>query len=126
MKSSRTRTQARVAKQTLQIAALAPVVATARIAQVASTGNYGAIARMGTEKASAFTSAAIGMMFAGAATIAKLTLVTANAWSPWGGTAAQRAGRVRSALLDAPNDVARGALKPISKRVVANARRLGR
>jgi hypothetical protein len=126
MKSSRTRKQARVAKQALQIAALAPAVASARIARVVSTGNYGDIARMGTEKASAFTSAAVGMMFAGAATIAKLTFVTASAWSPWGGSARQRLARVQSTLADASTDVARSALTPIRKRVVANSKRLGR
>src|SRR5512142_2642593 len=113
MKSSRTRKHVRVAKQALQIATLAPAVATARIARVAATGNYGAIVQMGTEKTSAFTSAAVGMMFAGAATIAKLTLVTANAWSPWGGTARQRLARVQATLADASTDIARSALTPI-------------
>lgn len=126
MKSSRSRKQVRVAKQAMQIAALAPAVATARIARVAATGNYGAIAQMGTEKASAFTSAAVGMMFAGAATIAKLTLVTANAWSPWGGSARQRFARVQRTLVDASADVAHSALTPVRKRVVANSKRLGR
>lgn len=126
MKSSKTRKQVRVAKQALQIAALAPAVATARIARVAATGDYGALAQMGAEKASTFTSAAVGMMFAGAATIAKLTLVTASAWSPWGGSARQRLARVQSTLVDASTDVARGALTPIRKRVVANSKRLGR
>ncbi len=126
MKSSRTRKHVRVATQALQIAALAPVVATARTARVAATGNYGALAQMGTEKASAFTSAAIGMMFAGAATIAKLTLVTANVWSPWGGTARQRLARVQATLADASTDIARSVLTPIRKRVVANSKRLGR
>ena len=126
MKSSRTRKQTRVARQALQIAALAPAVATARIAQVAATGNYGLIAQMGTEKASAFTSAAVGMMFAGTATIAKLTLVIANAWSPWGGSVRQRVARIESTLGDASADIARSALTPIRKRVVANSKRLGR
>jgi len=126
MKSSKTRKHVRVARQALEIAALAPAVATARIARVAATGNYGSIAQMGTEKASAFTSAAIGMMFAGAATIAKLTLVTANAWSPWGGSAHRRLARVQSTIADASTDIARSALTPIRKRVVANSKRLGR
>jgi len=126
MKSSRTRKHVRVARQALQVAALAPAVATARIARVAATGDYGAVARMGTEKASAFTSAAFGMMFASAATIAKLTLVTANAWSPWGGSARQRFARAQSTLADASTEIARSALTPIRKRVVANSKRLGR
>jgi hypothetical protein len=126
MKLSKTRKHVRVARQALQIAALAPAVATARIARVASTGNYEALARMGSEKASVFTSAAVGMMFAGAATVAKLTLATASAWSPWGGSARQRTARVQSVLADATADVARSALTPIRKRVVANSKRLGR
>ena len=126
MKSSKTRKQVRVTKQALQIATLAPAVATARIARVAATGNYSDLAQMGTEKASAFTSAAVGMMFASAATVAKLSLVTASAWSPWAGSARQRLARVQSTLVDASTDVARSALTPIRKRVVANSKRPGR
>jgi hypothetical protein len=126
MKSSRTRKHVRVARQALEIAALAPAVATARITRVAATGNYGAFAQIGAEKASAFTSAGVGMMFACAATIAKLTLVTASAWSPWGGSVRQRVARVQSTLADASADVARSALAPIPKRLVANSKRLGR
>jgi len=126
MKSSSTRKNARVAKQAMQIATLAPVVASARIARVAATGNYGALAQMGTEKASTFNSAIVGLMFASAANVAKLTLATASAWSPWGGSARQRFARLQSTFADATADVARSALTPIRKRVIANSKRLGR
>ncbi len=126
MKSSRTRKQASVAKQAMQIAALTPAIAAARLTRVAATGDYGALGRMGAEKSTAFTSAAVGMMFAGAAAFAKSAFVIANAWSPWGGTARQRVTRVQSALVDASTDVSRAALAPIRKRVVANSKRLGR
>ncbi len=81
---------------------------------------------MGAEKATAFTSAAVGMMFAGASAFTKSALVIANAWSPWGGSVGQRISRVQSTLADASADVARSALTPIRKRVVANSKRLGR
>ena len=81
---------------------------------------------MGAEKATTFTSAAFGMMFAGAAAFAKSAFVIANAYSPWGGTARQRVARVQSALADASAEVARGALAPVRKRVVANSKRIGR
>ncbi len=110
----------------MQIAALAPAIATARLARVATTGNYGALGTMGAEKATTFTSAAFGMMFAGAAAFAKSAFVIANAYSPWGGTARQRVARVQSALADASAEVARGALAPVRKRVVANSKRIGR
>jgi hypothetical protein len=126
MKSSRTRKQANVAKQALQIAALTPAVAAARLTRVAATGNYGALGQMGAEKATTFTTAAVGMMFAGAAAFAKSAFVIANACSPWGGSARQRATRVQSALVDASTDISRAGLTPIRKRVVANSKRLGR
>ena len=126
MKSSKTRKQANVARQAMQIATLTPSVAAARLARIAATGDYGALGRMGAEKATTFTSAAVGMMFAGAAVFAKSAFVIANAWSPWGGTARQRVARVQSAMIDGSADIARGALTPIRKRVVANSRRLGR
>jgi hypothetical protein len=126
MKSSRTRKQANVARQAMQIAALTPAVAAARLTRVATTGTYGEFGRMGAEKATTFTSATVGMMFAGAAAFAKSAFVIANACSPWGGTPRQRVARVQSALLDASTDVSRAALGPIRKRVVANSKRLGR
>ena len=126
MKRSGSRKQASVARQSLQIAALAPSIATARLARIATTGDYGALGRMGSEKATTFTSAAIGMMFAGAAAFTKSALVIANAWSPWGGSARQRFSRLQSTLMDASTDVAASALTPIRKRVVANSKRLGR
>jgi hypothetical protein len=123
---TRARKQARVTKQAVQIAALSPVVAGARLARVAATGDYAALGRMGTEKATTFSSAAVAMMFAGVAAFAKSAFVIANAWSPWGGTTRRRLDRVQSVLLDGSTEMARGALKPIRKRVVANSRRLGR
>jgi len=126
MKRKRSSKQARVAKQSLQIASLAPAVASARLMRIARTGNYDDIGKMGAEKVAAFTAASVGMMFAGAAAFTKSAFVWANAWSPWGGTARQRMMRVQSAMLDAPAEIARGALTPIRKRVVANSRRLGR
>jgi hypothetical protein len=126
MSPSRNRKQAAVAKQALQIAALAPAVASARIARMATTGNYSALGRMGVEKATTLSSAAVGMMFAGAAAFAKSAVIIANAWTPWGGSTRQRLARVQSALADASTDVARSALTPIRKRVVANSKRPGR
>jgi len=126
MKRSTLRKQAGVAKQAMQIAALTPAVATARLARVAATSDYGAFGRMGAEKATTFTSAAVGMMFASAAAFTKSALVITTAWSPWGGSLRERASRIQSALVDASTDVARSALTPIRKRVVANSRRLGR
>lgn len=111
----------------MEIGALAPLVATARLARVGTTGDYGAFARMGTEKAATFASAATGMMFASAAAFTKSALVIANAWSPWGGGSAhERVSRIQSTLADASTDVMRSALKPIRKRVVANSKRPGR
>ena len=126
MRTSKKRKQIAVGKQALQIAALTPAVATARLARMATTGNYGALGAMGAEKATAFTSAAVGMMFAGAAAFAKSAVVMANAWSPWGGSMHQRLSRVQSSLADASTDIAHSALTPIRKRVVANAKRAGR
>jgi hypothetical protein len=126
MKPSGSRKQASVARQAMQIAALTPAIATARLARVATTGDYGALGRMGAEKATTFTSAAVGMMFAGATAFTKSALVIANAWSPWGGSARQRLSRMHSTLIDASTDVAERALTPIRKRVVANSKRLGR
>jgi hypothetical protein len=126
MKGKRSTKQARVAKQSLQVAALAPVVASARLVRLARTGNYDALGKMGTEKVAAFTAATVGMMFAGAAAVTRSAFVWADAWSPWGGTARQRMARVQSAMIDGSADIARGALTPIRKRVVANSRRLGR
>ena len=110
----------------MQIAALTPAVAAARLARVAATGNYGALGKMGAEKTTTFASAAVGTMFAWTAAFAKSTFVSANACSPWGGTARQRFARVQSTLADASTDVVRSALAPVRKRVVANSKRLGR
>ena len=126
MKSSGKRKQKSVARQAIQIAALAPAVAAARLARVAATGNYGALGKMGAEKTTTFASAAVGTMFAWTAAFAKSTFVIANACSPWGGTARQRFARVQSTLADASTDVVRSALAPVRKRVVANSKRLGR
>jgi hypothetical protein len=126
MKRKSTNKQTRVAKQAMEIAALAPVVASARLARVTATGNYGALGKMGTEKFTAFTAATVGMMFAGTAVFTRSAFVLANAWSPWGGTAKQRMARIQSAMVDAPADVVRGALTPVRKKVVANSKRLGR
>jgi hypothetical protein len=82
MRTSKKRKQIAVGKQALQIAALTPAVATARLARMATTGNYGALGAMGAEKATAFTSAAVGMMFAGAAAFAKSAVVMANVGRP--------------------------------------------
>jgi hypothetical protein len=116
----------RVTKQAMQIATLAPVVASARLARVASTGDYNAFAAMGNEKAVVFTATTVGLMFAGVAAFAKTAFAISNAWSPWGGTARQRVARLQSSLNDASLDVVRGALAPTRKRVVANSRKLGR
>src|SRR6185312_2659236 len=121
MKSSAKRKQWSVARQSMQIATLAPIVAGARLARVATTGNYGALGGMGTEKATTFASAAAGTMFAWTAAFAKSAFVIANACSPWGGTARQRFARVQSTLADASTDVVRSALTPVRKRVVANS-----
>ena len=126
MRQKQTSKQVRVARQAMQIAALAPAVASARLARVVATGNVAAFNRMGVEKASVFTAATAGMMFAGAAALAKSSLVLANAWSPWGGTARQRMERVNATWVDLWTDVANGTLKPIRKRVVANSKRPGR
>lgn len=121
--------QARVAKQALQIARLAPAVASARLAKVAdgpSTTSFRDINRMNAEKATVFTASTVGMMFAGAAAMTKSMLVMTSVWSPWGGTVRQRLARMNSVASDASADVANAALEPIRKRVVANSKRLGR
>ena len=120
--------QARVAKQALQIARLAPVVASARLVK-AGRPNQSSLQdmnRMGAEKAAVFTASTVGMMFAGAAAMTKSMLVMTSVWSPWGGTVRQRMTRMKSAASDASADVANAALAPIRKRVVANSKRLGR
>ena len=126
MKRSGSRKNTRVARQALQIAGLAPVVASARIARVASSGDYGALAKMSTEKTAAFNSAATAMMFASAAVFWKSAFAFAQAWSPLGGTPGQRVARLGSILTSGSADIANSALAPIRKRVVANSKRLGR
>jgi len=121
--------QARVAKQALQIAQLAPVVASARLIKAAGGPRKSSLQdmnRMGAEKATVFTASTVGMMFAGAAAMTKSILVLTSVWSPWGGTVRQRMARMQSVASNAPADVANAALAPIRKRVVANSKRLGR
>lgn len=126
MKRKNTRTRNRVARQVVQIAALSPLVASARLARVAGSGDYQTLGAMGAEKATAFTAATIGMMFSGAAALTRTGLAIANAWSPWGGTARQRMARIESAIAEAPADIIASAVKPIRNKVVSNAKRLGR
>ena len=121
--------QARVAKQALQVARLAPVVASARLLKAAAKPGKSPIQdmnRMGAEKATVFTASTVGMMFAGAAAMTKSMLVMTSVWSPWGGTVRQRMARIQSVASNASADVANAALAPIRKRVIANSKRLGR
>ena len=126
MKRSGSKKQTRVARQALQIAALAPVVASARIARVGMSGDYGSLGKMSTEKIQALSSATTAMMLASAAVFAKSALAVAHAWSPWGGTPAQRMARLQSIWTSGATDIANRTLAPIRERVVANAKRLGR
>lgn len=126
MKRKSTKTRGRVARQVAQVAALSPVVASARLARVAVSGDYQKLGAMGVEKATTFTAATIGMMFSGAAAATRTGLAIANAWSPWGGTASQRMARIELAIAKAPAEIIDSALTPIRKKVVANAKRLGR
>jgi len=126
VKRKNTKKRSRVVRQVVQVAALAPVVASARLARVAASGDYPTLGAMGAEKATAFSAATIGMMFSGAAALARTGLAIANAWSPWGGTARQRMARIESAITRAPADIMDSALAPIRKKVVSNAKRLGR
>jgi hypothetical protein len=121
--------QARVAKQAMQVARLAPVVASARLFKAAAnpgTSSMQDMNRMSAEKATVFTASTIGMMFAGAAAMTKSMLVMSSVWSPWGGTVRQRLARIQSVASNASADVANAGLAPIRKRVLANSKRLGR
>jgi hypothetical protein len=121
--------QARVAKQAMQVARLAPVVASARLFKAAANPGKSSMQdmnRMSAEKATVFTASTIGMMFAGAAAMTKSMLVMSSVWSPWGGTVRQRLARIQSVASNASADVANAGLAPIRKRVLANSKRLGR
>lgn len=126
MKRKRTKAHGRVVRQATQIAALSPLVASARLTRLATSGDYQTLGAMGAEKATAFTAATFGMMFAGAAALTRTGFALANACSPWGGTARQRMARIESAMAQAPADILDGALKPIRRKVVSNAKRIGR
>lgn len=110
----------------LDVVALSPLVASARINRMAATGNYQALGAMGAEKATAFTAASVGMMFSGAAAMTRIGWALANAYSPWGGTARQRLARIETAARQAPVDVLESALRPIGRKVRSNSKRLGR
>jgi len=121
--------QSRVTRNALQIATLAPVVASARMTKAASRPGGASVqdlTRMGSEKAKVFTASTFGMFFAGATAMTKSALAMANLWSPWGGTMRQRMSRLESTMTNASADIALGGLAPIRKRVVANSKRLGR
>lgn len=120
---------ARITRNAMQIARLAPVVAAARMTRAASrpgADSMNELSQMGREKASVFTAATVGMFFAGASAMTRSAFAIANLWSPWGGTVRQRMARMESTVSDAPADIVLGALAPIRKRVVANSKRLGR
>ena len=119
MKKTRSK-HGRVSRQIADITTLSPIVASARAARMLSTGDYGAMVRMGSEKASTFASAMVGMTFASMSAFSRMAFALATPWT------SQSARRSSAAFMDASAHIADRTLAPIQKRVVANSRRLGR